>query len=103
MTDSRIIRSWKDDAFRLTLNDTERASLPSSPVGAIELDDADLADMAGGAEAGLTQGTVCATGFACVTVVTIAISKNMSCGACDVTLWSGSCAVSSIGCCPAAF
>ena len=92
------IRAWKDEGFRLTLADADRARLPESPAGLIELDDADLGEVAGGE--GITQTTVCGTSWACVTVATIAISKNMSCGACDTTLWSGTCAVSSLGCCP---
>jgi len=99
MTNHFTIRAWKDELFRSTLTPEEQATLPPSPTGAIELDDRDLTDVAGG-EVALTETTICATGLACLTVLTIAISKNISCGACDVTLWSGSCAVSSIGCCP---
>lgn len=101
MIDShRTVRAWKDETFRLTLSDAEQALLPDSPAGTIELADADLGESAGGEDAGLTQTTVCGTTWYCVTVATIAISKNMSCGACPTTLWSGSCAFSSVGCCP---
>jgi mersacidin/lichenicidin family type 2 lantibiotic len=98
MGENRIIRAWKDSDYRQTLDGDALASLPESPVGTIELDDEDLGDVAGGAIV-ITQTTICATTWACVTVATIAISKNISCGACDTTLWSGTCAVSSIGCC----
>jgi mersacidin/lichenicidin family type 2 lantibiotic len=101
MADTRTIRAWKDEDFRLTLDPAERDALPPSPAGAIELADTDLGDIAGGDIAIITQTTVCVTTWACVTVATIAISKNISCGACPQTLWSGSRAVSSIGCCPA--
>ena len=100
MVDHPTIRAWKDEGYRLTLMPDQRAATPESPAGTIDLDDADLGDVAGGEVNGLTQGTICATGLGCVTVITIAISKNISCGACDTTLWSGTCAVSSIGCCP---
>lgn len=99
MSEERIIRAWKDSEYRLTLDERELAELPDSPVGGVELTDDQLGDAAGGNVA-ITQTTVCATTWACVTVATIAISKNISCGACDTTLWSGTCAVSSIGCCP---
>lgn len=100
MMDSRTtIRAWKDEAFRLTLSDAEQALLPASPAGAIELADTDLGDAAGG-EAGLTETSICGTSWYCATVASIAISKNISCGACPTTMWSGSCAFSSIGCCP---
>lgn len=99
MIDHHTIRAWKDESYRLTLDPEERLSVPSSPAGAIELADADLGEVAGGSVA-ITQTTICGTSLPCVTVITIAISKNVSCGACDTTLWSGSCDVSSIGCCP---
>lgn len=97
MRDDPTIRAWKDEEFRLT-PDAGRA-MCESPAGAIELDDADLGDIAGGS-AQLTQTGICGTGIACFTAITVAISKNISCGACDNTLWSGTCYVSSVGCCP---
>ena len=101
MIDSRTtIRAWKDESFRLTLTDADLALLPESPAGAIALADADLGEAAGGEAAGITDTSVCGTSWYCATAATIAISKNMSCGACPTTLWSGSCAVSSYGCCP---
>jgi mersacidin/lichenicidin family type 2 lantibiotic len=99
MTHQLTIRAWKDERYRQTLAPEDQAELPISPVGTIDLDDADLGDVAGG-EMALTQTTICGTGLGCVTVVVIAISQNISCGACDTTLWSGSCYASSIGCCP---
>jgi mersacidin/lichenicidin family type 2 lantibiotic len=100
MTHHPIIRAWKDEGYRLALDTPEQATLPASPAGTIELDDADLGDVAGGDAEAITVGTICVTSFACATVISIAISRNISCGACDTTLWSGTCAVSSIGCCP---
>ena len=97
MRDDTIIRAWKDIDYRASLGAEEQAAFAPSPVGDIELSDADLGDTAGAA---VTQTTICATSWACVLTVTIAASQNMSCGACDTTLWSGTCAVSSIGCCP---
>jgi len=99
MADHHTIRAWKDESYRLTLDPEERSSVPASPAGTIELADADLGEVAGGS-APITQTTICGTSIACATVISIAISKNLSCGACDATLWAGSCAVSSVGCCP---
>jgi hypothetical protein len=31
--------------------------------------------------------------------VLVTISNGISCGACDTTLWHGSCYASSVGCC----
>jgi mersacidin/lichenicidin family type 2 lantibiotic len=43
-----IVRAWKDDEYRESLSDEERCSLPSNPVGEIELTDADLELVYGG-------------------------------------------------------
>lgn len=96
MERDRMIRAWKDIDFRASLDDAEKAALPL-PAGAIELADSDLGDVAGGDAA--TQTSICVTTYPCLIALTIAASKNISCGSCDSTLWSGTCAVSSIGCC----
>jgi len=44
-----IIRAWKDEEYRLSLSTAERAALPDNPAGLIELTDADLGVVAGGA------------------------------------------------------
>ena len=100
MADHHTIRAWKDENYRLTLDPEARLALSVSPVGTIELSDTDLGDLAGGVVMPITQTTVCLTTLPCFTVATIAISQNISCGACDTTLWSGTCYASSIGCCP---
>ncbi|MBD1823041.1 mersacidin/lichenicidin family type 2 lantibiotic [Cyanobacteria bacterium FACHB-DQ100] len=43
-----IIRAWKDEDYRLSLTDAQRAMLPDSPVGLVELSDADMGMLAGG-------------------------------------------------------
>ena len=100
MGHDHTVRAWKDDEYRLSLELADRGAVQPSPVGSIELDDTDLGRIAGGSVAIVTQTTVCVTSVACVTVATIAISRNLSCGACEHTLWSGSCGFSSVGCCP---
>ena len=42
MNTNQTIRAWKDEEYRLSLTDAERALLPQNPVGAIELTTADL-------------------------------------------------------------
>jgi len=46
------IRAWKDENYRLSLSDEELAQLPESPVGDLELSDADLASVQGGWDGG---------------------------------------------------
>jgi mersacidin/lichenicidin family type 2 lantibiotic len=48
MKKEKIIRAWKDEAYRMSLSEAERALLPASPVGAIELSDAQLRAVTGG-------------------------------------------------------
>ena len=43
-----VIRAWKDEAYRASLTDAERARLPTHPAGRIELSDAELESVAGG-------------------------------------------------------
>jgi mersacidin/lichenicidin family type 2 lantibiotic len=44
-----IIRAWKDEEYRLSLSEAERALLPAHPAGFIELTDTELDVAAGGA------------------------------------------------------
>jgi mersacidin/lichenicidin family type 2 lantibiotic len=45
-----IVRAWKDPAYRASLSEQERASLPESPSGRAmtELDDGELLGISGG-------------------------------------------------------
>lgn len=42
MTNKNIIRAWKDEAYRTSLSEAERAMLPENPAGKVELTDAQL-------------------------------------------------------------
>jgi mersacidin/lichenicidin family type 2 lantibiotic len=43
-----IARAWKDEEYRRSLSDAERAQLPPHPAGLIELTENDLEAIAGG-------------------------------------------------------
>jgi mersacidin/lichenicidin family type 2 lantibiotic len=47
MSHDNIIRAWKNEAFRNSLSEEERALLPEHPAGLIELTDAQLGAAAG--------------------------------------------------------
>jgi mersacidin/lichenicidin family type 2 lantibiotic len=49
MSNKDIVRAWKDEAYRNSLSPAERAMLPESPAGSVELTDAELELTAGGA------------------------------------------------------
>ena len=76
-----IIRAWKDEDYRASLSDAERAMLPPHPAGLIELTDTDLDRAAGAREA--------------------ATNAVLSFGCCDHTLTVGTCRVATLGCCSA--
>ncbi len=48
MNNVDVIRAWKDEEYRLSLSDAERAQLPVHPAGLVELQDAELDQAAGG-------------------------------------------------------
>lgn len=45
MTNLDIIRAWKDEEYRVSLSDEQRALLPEHPAGAIELPAAQLVEI----------------------------------------------------------
>jgi mersacidin/lichenicidin family type 2 lantibiotic len=51
MSRSDIIRAWKDDAFRNSLSEADRAKLPANPAGTVELTEAEAATIEGRAAA----------------------------------------------------
>ena len=48
MSPQKIVRAWKDEEFRLSLSEAERALLPEHPAGLIHLNDAELGTVEGG-------------------------------------------------------
>jgi mersacidin/lichenicidin family type 2 lantibiotic len=48
MNTRNIIRAWKDEEYRLSLSEAERALLPVHPAGPIELTDMELNSIVGG-------------------------------------------------------
>ncbi|HEY7124229.1 MAG TPA: mersacidin/lichenicidin family type 2 lantibiotic [Ktedonobacterales bacterium] len=60
MTKADMVRAWKDAEYRQNLSAEEQTLLPEHPAGSIELTDADLPQVAGGAGAfGLTYVSRC--------------------------------------------
>lgn len=56
MSSRKIIRAWKNEEYRLSLSDAERALLPDHPAGVVELSDEQLGVVAGGATAWVSTG-----------------------------------------------
>ena len=52
MSHPNIIRAWKDEEYRRSLSEAERALLPGHPAGLVELTEADMSRIDGGLAAG---------------------------------------------------
>ncbi|MFL5357486.1 mersacidin/lichenicidin family type 2 lantibiotic, partial [Archangium sp.] len=61
MSNIDVVRAWKDEQYRMSLSETERASLPMNPAGMVELTDADLEGVAGGSTDISVARTSCCT------------------------------------------
>ena len=48
MSNTDIIRAWKDEAYRTSLSEEQRSLLPDNPAGLIELSDDDMSSLSGG-------------------------------------------------------
>jgi mersacidin/lichenicidin family type 2 lantibiotic len=48
MSHVNVVRAWKDEAYRLSLTEAERARLPENPAGLLEQTEAELERAAGG-------------------------------------------------------
>jgi len=68
MNTEQIVRSWKNEDYRLSLSLDEQALLPESPAGLIELSDEDLLGIDGGSDAGVATNIVSAVVSAYVAV-----------------------------------
>ncbi len=54
MTGNQVIQAWKNEDYRSSLSAEQGAMLPDNPAGMIELSDADLSAVSGGATFGGT-------------------------------------------------
>ena len=63
-----IIRAWKNEEYRLSLTESQRAQLPQNPAGMVELKEADLELVVGGDKPVFSEhGSGCATSDRCIT------------------------------------
>jgi mersacidin/lichenicidin family type 2 lantibiotic len=90
MNNKDIIRAWKDEQYRLSLSDAERARLPTNPAGIVELSDSELQSVAGGTDEMLAaERTASGWTLGCCTHVT---------NACGFSWYLGT-----YGCCPESY
>jgi mersacidin/lichenicidin family type 2 lantibiotic len=64
MSNLDIIRAWKDPKYRAQLSEAERAQLPDSPVGRIELPSEQWTQMS--LPSTTRAGPTCRTGACCI-------------------------------------
>jgi mersacidin/lichenicidin family type 2 lantibiotic len=62
-----VIRAWKDEEYRLSLSEAQRAALPQNPAGLVDLMESDMAQVFGGIFGSWFLCTVvtCQTCFTC--------------------------------------
>jgi mersacidin/lichenicidin family type 2 lantibiotic len=56
MSVHKVIRAWENPEYRYSLSAAEQAALPENPAGGIELTDAELGQVMGGAQSGNSTG-----------------------------------------------
>ncbi|MGX1272349.1 mersacidin/lichenicidin family type 2 lantibiotic [Streptomyces phaeoluteigriseus] len=56
MSTRKTVRAWEDPEYRSSLSAAELADLPENPAGIIELTDAELGQVLGGAQSGASVG-----------------------------------------------
>lgn len=78
MSHENIIRTWKDEEYRMRLREEDRPQIPENPVGLIELTDSELELVGGGYDAYLSEvveeirtGCQCETSGVYTCVVTL--------------------------------
>jgi mersacidin/lichenicidin family type 2 lantibiotic len=69
MTKPDIIRAWKDEEYRCSLSESERAVLPQDPAGVIELSDSELRAADGGTTVTITL-PICNTNIFTMSCIT---------------------------------
>jgi len=82
MKSFEIVRSWKDEEYRRSLNNEERGVAPENPAGLYELSDADMGAVIGGNE------------------YPYPTNYFLTVGCCTFETICGSQGVGSFGCCP---
>jgi mersacidin/lichenicidin family type 2 lantibiotic len=68
MSHVNIVRAWKDEEYRRSLPEADRAHLPENPAGLIELPERDLSAVVGG-DGWLTTGNAYLTIGQCSTLI----------------------------------
>ncbi|MBV9232317.1 MAG: mersacidin/lichenicidin family type 2 lantibiotic [Chloroflexi bacterium] len=72
------VRAWKDEAYRASLSEEERDMLPASPVGELELSDAELESVLG-ADGGLLSLGITSVICASANVIPVALLGSVTC------------------------
>lgn len=88
MSNEDTIRAWTDPEYRAQLSEAEKAQLPENPAGPVEIEEHDLDNASGGAEAFPTFD---------------GCSPLFSCDPCSGTLNGGTCMMGTWGCCESAY
>lgn len=80
MNREKIIKAWKDEEYRQSLDDGERKLLPAHPAGIIEIPETKMDEVAGGTSITCTFGPICTEIF--VSIALGGTCRNFSTGCC---------------------
>jgi len=59
LTQIDVVRAWKDETYRASLSDAQRAVVPAAPAGFVELNDNDLDEIWAGARGACSCSCSC--------------------------------------------
>lgn len=71
MTKLEVIRAWKDEEYRNSLSESDRALLPQDPAGVVELSDLDLRGAEGGTPTVTMTVPICDTNMYTMSCITV--------------------------------
>ena len=79
MSNIDIIRAWKDENYRNSLSDEQRAQLPQNPAGIIDLSEEEMESIVGGLKNGSLGLTLLGTGTGTTANVCNGCCFSLSC------------------------
>lgn len=65
ISDIDVVRAWKDEEYRSSLTEAQRAQIPDNPAGLVDLTDEEINGIEGGLSIKLSGGRVCTVTAEC--------------------------------------
>ncbi|MDZ8188410.1 MAG: mersacidin/lichenicidin family type 2 lantibiotic [Nostoc sp. ChiSLP02] len=65
INDIDVVRAWKDEEYRSSLTEAQRAQIPDNPAGLVDLTDEEINGIEGGFSFHISGGRVCTVTAEC--------------------------------------